>query len=388
VKQDPYEKDVERSTFGSVNALVAPRWLREFGAVSWLLVGITLLLAGVVLLLSLTYVIVGPLICAGVIAAVAGPAVSWLERRRIPRGVGATLALLALTGLGALVAILVIAGVASESEALGAHLTEAKNTLAGWLKGVGVDPGTAESVKKDLSASVTKAASTLVTGVGAGIAGLSSLAIFVALTVLSLFFLLKDGPTIGGFVERHLGVPIPLARTILKRISGSLRGYFVGVTVVALWSALIVGAGSLLLGVSLAGTIAVVTFLGGYIPYLGAWAAGVFAVLIALGDQGPETAMALAVIVLLANGIFQQLVQPVAYGAALGLNPLAVLIVTIAGGCLFGTVGLVLAAPLVSAAVKISADLAGARAEEEREARKAGQEPAKGPPEAPEPEAA
>ena len=64
-------------------------------------------------------------------------------------------------------------------------------------------------------------------------------------------------------------------------------------------------------------------------------------------------------------------------------SPLAGLIVTIAGGCLFGTIGLVLAAPLVSAAVKISADLAGARAAAERDARET---PAPGPgPEAPEP---
>jgi predicted PurR-regulated permease PerM len=69
----------------------------------------------------------------------------------------------------------------------------------------------------------------------------------------------------------------------------------------------------------------------------------------------------MAVIALLANGILQQLIQPIAYGAALGIHPLAVLIVTIAGGALFGTIGLVLAAPLTSAAVRISADLARAR---------------------------
>jgi predicted PurR-regulated permease PerM len=154
---------------------------------------------------------------------------------------------------------------------------------------------------------------------------------------------------------------------MLGRIAGSMRGYFLGVTIVALWSALIVGAGCLLLGVPLAGTIAVVTFLGGYIPYIGAWTAGIFAVLIALGGSSPETAAALAVIVLLANGVLQQLVQPIAYGAALQLHPLAVLIVTIAGGCLFGTVGLVLAAPLLSAAVKIKSDLTAA-AESQRRA--------------------
>ena len=151
---------------------------------------------------------------------------------------------------------------------------------------------------------------------------------------------------------------------MLGRIASSLRGYFLGVTIVAAWSAVLVGAGALILGVPLAGTIAVVTFLGGYIPYIGAWVAGAFAVLIALGGVGPETAVALAVVILLANGIFQQLVQPVAYGAALGLHPLAVLIVTIAAGALFGTIGLILGAPLTSAVVKITADIAAGRAAE------------------------
>ena len=61
------------------------------------------------------------------------------------------------------------------------------------------------------------------------------------------------------------------------------------------------------------------------------------------------------------------MVQPFAMGAALGIHPLAVLVVTIAGGALFGAAGLILSAPLVSAAVRISNDLRHAR--EERAAR-------------------
>ena len=68
------------------------------------------------------------------------------------------------------------------------------------------------------------------------------------------------------------------------------------------------------------------------------------------------------IVVLLANGTLQQIVQPLAFGATLELNPLAVLVVTIAGGSLFGMVGLILAAPLTSAAVHVSRDLAAARA--------------------------
>ena len=110
-------------------------------------------------------------------------------------------------------------------------------------------------------------------------------------------------------------------------------------TLVAAFNAIVVGGGALLLGVPLAGTIAAVTFIGAYIPYLGAWSAGAFAVLIALGGAGTDAAIGMAVLQLLANGILQQMVQPIAYGAALGIHPLAVLVVTIAGGALFGAPG-------------------------------------------------
>jgi predicted PurR-regulated permease PerM len=353
----------------------APGWLRDLGFSAWLLVGVAAALAGAIWLLSLTETIVMPLLTAGIIASVGSPLVDWLQRHRVPRAAGAALVLLAIVVITIGVGVIVLTGIASQADSLTARLQDGVNQIESWARDLGVNSATAQKANHDASATVSSAFKALTQGVAVGVERLASLAVFLSFTALSLFFLLKDAPTIGGFVERHLGVPVPLARTILARVSGSLRGYFVGVTVVAVWSAAIVGVGALLLGVSLAGTIAVVTFLGGYVPYLGAWTAGGFAVLIALGDQGPETALALAVIVLLANGIFQQLVQPVAYGAALGLHPLAVLIVTIAGGCLFGTVGLVLSAPLVSAVVRISADVAGARA-----AAKPGENPPEGPP--------
>jgi len=71
------------------------------------------------------------------------------------------------------------------------------------------------------------------------------------------------------------------------------------------------------------------------------------------------------VIVLLANGLLQNILQPFAMGAALDLHPLVVLVATIAAGCLFGTLGLILAAPLLSAAVHITRDLARAKAQAE-----------------------
>src|SRR6185437_10058152 len=130
-----------------------------------------------------------------------------------------------------------------------------------------------------------------------------------------------------------------------------------GVTLVAAFNGVVVGLAALLLDVPLAGTISVVTFVTAYVPYVGAFVAGTFAVVLTLGAHGWGTALAMLVIFLLANGVLQQMVQPVAFGATLDLNPLVVLIVTIGAGCLFGMVGLVLAAPLTSAAMHTARDL-------------------------------
>jgi putative heme transporter len=341
----------------------APSWLRDAGFSAWLLVGVVVLVAGIVWLLTLTAVIFIPLVVAGVIAAVAGQLVNFLNRHRVPRALGALMVLLLIVGAGALAGYLILAGIGSETASISHQLTAAADKLEGWLKDLGVGDSSAQQANHDVSSGTSDSFHALVDGLATGIEKLASLAFFVAMTVLSLFFLLKDGPSIRSWAERHLGLPTDVAHTISGRTLQSLRGYFLGVTIVALFSAVLVGGGALALGVPLAGTIAVVTFIGGYVPYLGAWTAGAFSVLLALGGAGPDAAAGMVVIQLLANGPLQQIVQPVAYGAALGLHPLAVLVLTIAGGALFGTVGLILAAPIASAIVRISADLSRARAE-------------------------
>ena len=341
-----------------------PRWLRDLGLLSWFLVGIALAIVGTIWLLTLTQVIVVPVIVAGIIAAVAAPLVRWLASHRVPRAAAAVLVLLLILGLVIGTVLLAIGGIAGQSGSIESSLADAADTVSGWVQDTGVDTGQAESAKGDASKSISTAFHALLNGLGTGVSALASLVFVLAMAVLSLFFLLKDGPSIREWGERHLGVPLPVAQTISSRVIGALRGYFLGVTIVAAYNALIIGVGAVIIGVPVAGTIAIVTFLAGYVPYLGAWGAGMFAVLLALSGGGPDAAIAMAVVALLANGIFQQLVQPFAYGAALGIHPLAVLIVTIAGGAVFGTIGLILAAPLTSAITRISADLARARAEE------------------------
>jgi predicted PurR-regulated permease PerM len=342
-----------------------PPWLREVGLMAWLLVGVAAFLVGAIWLLTLTQTIVVPVITAGILAAVLSPLVGYLERHSVRRGVGTALVFLLVVVIGAAVAVIVIGGVAGEAGNINPKLQGGADKIQTALSDLGVDSSSAKDATDEAGSTLSSAFHTLLNGVAKGLSTLASLAVFLSFTLLSLVFLLGDGPRIRNWTERHLGLPEQLAHTITGRVVSSLRGYFVGVTIVAAFNAVVIGLGALVLGVPLAGSIAVVNFVAAYIPYLGAWSAGAFTVLIALGSQGTDAAIAMAVIALLANGVLQQLIQPIAYGAALGIHPLAVLIVTIAGGALFGTIGLVLAAPLTSAAVRISADVARARAQKE-----------------------
>jgi putative heme transporter len=335
----------------------APTWLRNLGFSSWLLVGFVLIIVGLIWLLGETSTIVMPVILATVLGAVAGPAVGWLERHRVPRVGGAILVLLGLVAIGVLIFCLVFGGISAQSGDISAKLDKSLDKIQGWLSDVGVD--NAQSAKEGVQEAAPEIRTTLLGGVAAGVDGLKSLLFFLAFATLSTLFVLKDGPVMRRFINRHMGVPEPDAEVVTTNIAKSLRSYFLAVTIIAAFNAIVIGGTALILGVPLAGTIAVVTFVGAYVPFVGAWVAGGFAVLIALSTGSTSDALILAVVALLANGVLQQLIQPFVMGATLSLNPLVVLVVTIGAGALFGMVGLTLAAPLTSAAVHIANELRG-----------------------------
>jgi predicted PurR-regulated permease PerM len=340
----------------------APRWLRDLGVASWLVAGVAVVLVGLVWLLGIMDTIVGPVLVGLILATVCSPGVSWLARHRVPRPAGAGLVLLAILAVGVVIGLLVVSGLVGQKDSITAAVSSAVDKIQGWAEDAGVDSSGAASANDNVSQAVPDILSTLVNGVAKGIQGLTSLAFGISFSIFSIFFLLKDGPKLRAFVERHMGAPAPVARTITGGVISSMRRYFLGVTIVGAFNALVVGLGAYFLDVPLAGTIAVVTFVLAYIPFIGAFVSGAFAVLIALGAQGTATAVAMLVIVILANGALQNIVQPIAMGATLRMNPLLILVVTVGAGALFGMLGMVLAAPLTASAIHISADLASARA--------------------------
>jgi predicted PurR-regulated permease PerM len=339
----------------------APRWLRDLGLAAWFLVGVLALFVGLTWALGITSTIVGPVLAAAVVATVASPGVTWLHGRGLPRVAGAGIVLLALVALGVVILLLVLGGIVGQGPQIADQLHAAVDKLQSWAEDLGLNSRAAGKANANVTTDVPATMHTFLKGVAQGISGIASLAFGISFTVFSLFFLLKDGPTLRAWLNRHLGVPWPAAEIITGGVVRAVRRYFLGVSIVAAFNAVVVGLGAVILGVPLAGTIAVVTLVTAYIPFIGAVVAGAFAVLLALGSQGGTVALIMLVIVILANGALQNIVSPLAMGATLSLNPLLILVVTISAGAFFGTLGLVLAAPLTSAAIHISGQLRQAR---------------------------
>ena len=110
-------------------------------------------------------------------------------------------------------------------------------------------------------------------------------------------------------------------------------------------------------GVPGAQAIGVVNVIGAYIPYIGAFFAGAFSVLRALGEGGVGLALAAFALVMVAQLVLENLLEPKLLGSSLNLHPLTILLATTLGGMVAGMIGLILAAPVVAIAVDLKKEL-------------------------------
>ena len=188
--------DIDAGELSGIFAV--PQWLRGAGQASWLLVGLTLLLVGIIWLLALTNVIVLPLIAAGIVAAVASPLVAWMHRHGLPRGLAAALMMLAIIAGAIGMTLVVVGGIVGQASSADSNLSGAQDKITGWLEDLGVNHGTAEAAKHHVSSATTDSVTALLHGVAGGLSALSSIVFFLAMTALSLFLPAQGWPDDSG----------------------------------------------------------------------------------------------------------------------------------------------------------------------------------------------
>ena len=294
-----------------------------------------------------------PLLFAAVLAVVFKPLVGALERRNSSRPSPPASSSSACSPSMAVVVVATVRGV---------HRPDGRDQCLG-RRGAGERrPTSSRSIRRSLDDARAATEETtpaiaegFVTKIVSGVDALVGLAAGLILGALIMYYLLKDGTSLRRSVVKQIAPSIrDEVDSFISDACRILRDYGRGRTVMSAIVAVVVGLASLLLGLPLVLTIVVVNFIGGYIPYIGAFIGGGLAVIVALGEGGLGLAAVMLVVVLAANLLLENFVEPRVMGRTLDIHPLVVIVVTALGGFLAGIVGLILAVPFTVIAANAS----------------------------------
>jgi predicted PurR-regulated permease PerM len=303
-----------------------------------------------------TWVIILPVFLALIVCTVLWPPVRWLLGKRLPPA-GAVISVL-------LVAVAVLAGVVAavapaiveQSAELAEQATAGVVQVRDWLGGPPLNISEAQldsavtAINEQLNSSSAQIASGVFTGVGAATSALVTL----FTTIVVAFFFLKDGPRFIPWLRGVVGRPAaPHAAEILERIWSTLGGFIRTQALVSLIDAVLIGVGLVIMGVPLAYALAIITFVAGFVPIVGAFVAGGLAVLIALVSNGPVDALIVLAIIVAVQQLEGNVLQPWLQSKSMQLHAVIVLLAVTLGASTFGVVGAFLAVPVVAAAAVV-----------------------------------
>lgn len=301
------------------------------------------IIASVVVILAGIYAarqVLTPVLLAGFITMASTPLMQWLRQRRVPESVSITIALTITVSVLTLLALLVAGSINSfvlRVPRFEAQLTSAVESMQRWLGEQGfvissgsladlVDPGPVLSL------------------LGGAVQGLASFASFTVLVVLVVAFMLLESAGLRDKLER-----VSLSRRQISDLEGlsQMMYRYLGVkTLTSAATGLLIGLWTSFLGLELFVLYGVLAFLLNYVPTVGSIVAALPAVILALLQFGPGTALATTLGYLLVNFVIGNGIEPRIMGAAMGLSPLVVIFSLLLWGWLLGPVGALLSVPL------------------------------------------
>jgi len=328
-----------------------PHGLRIAAAWSWRLIVIGLVAWALLRIVSTVRIVIIPLAIALLLSALLAPSVGWLLRARFPRSLATAVVLVG--GLAAVVGTLTlvvnefIKGVPELSEKSSQGVRQIQN----WLK-TGplhvsdsqldryIDEG--QKWVNDNTDRFTSAATTTAATLAEVLTG-------TLLVLFATFFFLRDGNRIWRFLVRLLPVAARWRVDDAGRAAwATLVAYVRATVLVAFIDAVGIGIFLVIFDIPFALPLSALVFLGAFIPIVGAALSGGVAVLIALVDSGPVTALIILGAVIGVQQLEGHVLQPLIMGRAVAIHPLAVIIGIAAGVVLAGITGALVAVPLIA----------------------------------------
>ncbi|WP_063774819.1 AI-2E family transporter [Kitasatospora azatica] len=335
-------------------AEAVPWGLRVAAESTWRLLLLGLALYVVFRVVDTLRLVAFALLAGVLISALLEPTVSWLRRHGVPRSLAALGTFLAgLAGIG-LVGWFVVWQVTTNISDVSAKAQKGVQTLHDWLvQGpLHLTPQQLTDFTKQLQNAIGSNTEQITsfgfTTVGIVIEVLTG----VLLAAFTTYFLLYDGARIWSWVLRALPQQSRYAMAGAgPKAWTTLTAYVRGTVAVAFIDALCIGIGIQLLGVPLAMPLAVIIFLGAFVPLVGALVTGTLAVLVALvtnENHSLYTPLMVLVVLVAVQQLEGHLLQPLILGRAVRVHPLGVVLGVAAGSIIGGIGGAIVAVPLIA----------------------------------------
>lgn len=324
------------------------RGLQASSVVSLQLILVIAALAVLCWLLGKVWVIVLPVLLAIIVCTILWPPVRWLRNRGVPAALASLLMMLLAAGaLGGVIG-LIVPSIVDQAPELAARAGDGVRRLQDWAQGppLNVQDDQLNNVVNTINDRLQSSASVIAAGVFSGVGAATSVVVTLFTALILVFFFLKDGPKFVPWLDRSVGNP-PARHlgAVLIRMWSTLGGFIRTQAIVSFVDASLIGAGLFILQVPLAGVLIVITFLGGFIPIVGAFVAGALAVLIALVSNGVTVALVVLGIILAVQQLEGNVLQPWLQSKSMDLHAVIVLLSVTLGGSLFGITGAFLAVP-------------------------------------------
>lgn len=296
-----------------------------------------------------------PFVAGALVAYFLQPAVAWLEKKGVPRWAGTTLSLLLfLAGLIAIL-MLVVPAFAAQIRAFVGHVPDLIDALqrrfSAWAPFLEHEfGGSIEELKSSASSAAADAAGFLIRLMGGLVAGgfaiINAISVLVIMPVVA-FYLLRDWPGLVETIDSWLPRPVaPTVRGLFAEMDHIVAAFVRGVGLVCLLLAVFYAAGLSLAGLQFGLAIGIFAGLSSFIPMFGAVISFFLALILALGQFETWTAVGLVILVFIVGQLLESYVlTPRVVGNRVGLHPVWVIFALMAGGALFGFVGVLLAVP-------------------------------------------
>ncbi|MFS0146399.1 AI-2E family transporter [Corynebacterium striatum] len=289
-----------------------------------------------------------PILLALIICTVLAPVAGWLRRHHVPSSLAAVLTILvSFSGLGALF-LFIAPSFVRQSQTLYLQTANGIQALRLWVQQPPLNLNEDEigTYIDEIALWAQKQAGSIAGSVFNGIGQATSMIVTLMVVLVLTFFFLKDGhhflPWLREATGRRTGWHLT---ELLTRGWNTLGGFVRAQALVSLVDAVFIGIGLAIIGVPLALTLAIITFIAGFIPFVGAIVAGALSVTIALVSLGVTKALLVLLLVLVVQQLEGNVLSPWLQSKAMNLHPVVVLTSVTVGSALFNLVGAFLAVP-------------------------------------------